>query len=75
MECTVWEFVKGTKLIFNTPRYHLSICLIICRELVKLSGSDCIVKLTNGDELQGCWRDGKRVGQGALYGPRLEKVS
>jgi len=41
---------------------------------VKLSGSDCIVKLTNGDELQGCWRDGKRVGQGALYGPRLEKL-
>ena len=49
--------------------------MLIFRELVKLSGSDCIVKLTNGDELQGSWRDGKRVGSGAFYGPRLEKVS
>ena len=49
--------------------------MLIFRELVKLSGSDCIVKLTNGDELQGSWRDGKRVGPGAFYGPRLEKVS
>jgi hypothetical protein len=44
------------------------------RELEKLCGRDCVVKLKNGEELNGAWREGKREGLGALYSPRLEKV-
>jgi len=44
------------------------------RELEKLCGRDCVVKLKNGEELNGAWREGKREGLGALYSPRLEKI-
>jgi hypothetical protein len=44
------------------------------RELEKLCGRDCVVKLKNGEELNGAWREGKREGFGALYSPRLEKI-
>jgi len=44
------------------------------RELEKLCGRDCVVRLNNGEELQGAWREGRRVGLGSLYSPRLEKL-
>jgi hypothetical protein len=40
----------------------------------KLTGLTA-VRLTNGEELNGSWRGGRREGLGSIAGPRLEKVS
>jgi hypothetical protein len=39
----------------------------------KLTGLTA-VRLTNGEELNGSWRGGRREGLGSIAGPRLEKV-
>jgi hypothetical protein len=39
----------------------------------KLTGLTA-VRLTNGEELNGSWRGGRREGLGSITGPRLEKV-
>eukprot|EP00088_Acartia_fossae_P044428 TRINITY_DN4716_c0_g1_i9.p1 TRINITY_DN4716_c0_g1~~TRINITY_DN4716_c0_g1_i9.p1 ORF type:complete len:266 (+),score=51.09 TRINITY_DN4716_c0_g1_i9:36-833(+) len=43
-------------------------------DLSKVCGGECVVRLKSGEELHGSWREGRRVGHGSLYGPRLEKV-